>query len=157
MDISNDLSNTLISSEAVWDGFWLRLVGKFKTTPANYTCVFIRLSGYLFKRVSRTAAFLVGCTFIVFQVRKSVSRFIIVSCLVCSQGATALGVVSVNWNRLQSIARRNMRLAEGHVSVIRRASGLEDDNSSFSESVSMCVLLISHHIELGIFFHRYWN
>ena len=35
---------------------------------ASYLCFPGRISGYLFKRVSRTAAFLVGCSFIALQV-----------------------------------------------------------------------------------------
>lgn len=46
------------------------------------------LSGYLFRRVSRTAAFLVGCSFLVVQ------------------GASALGIININWNQLRQVAQR---------------------------------------------------
>lgn len=39
-------------------------------------------SGYLFRKVSKTAAFLVGCSFIAVQ------------------GASALGLIKINWSRL---------------------------------------------------------
>ena len=50
-------------------GWWvcsLELLYLF--VPHIYLCFSARISGYLFKRVSRTAAFLVGCSFIALQV-----------------------------------------------------------------------------------------
>ena len=48
------------------------MVGVLISTPISvphiYLCFSARISGYLFKRVSRTAAFLVGCSFIALQV-----------------------------------------------------------------------------------------
>lgn len=45
------------------------------------------LSGYLFKRVSKTAAFLLGCSFLAVQ------------------GAATLGIIKVNWRRMTQVVR----------------------------------------------------
>ena len=86
-----------------------------------YLCFPDRISGYLFKRVSRTAAFLVGCSFIALQVCVCVCVCVCVHVctwvraytyvcvrVLCVQGATALGIVDINWNRLRLVAQRKM-------------------------------------------------
>ena len=85
-----------------------------------------RLSGYLFKKVSRTAAFLVGCSFLAIQVRTSndVNHFLHLSLSLSlsppspppSEGAVAVGVINVNWGR-----RR--RAAERRISSVQRLAG----------------------------------
>ncbi|XP_064394759.1 FUN14 domain-containing protein 1-like [Halichondria panicea] len=55
------------------------------------------LSGYLFRRVSRTAAFLLGCSFIALQ------------------GASALGIINVNWGRLSVLAQRRVQRMASNV------------------------------------------
>ena len=50
---------------------------------ASNLCFSGRISGYLFKRVSRTAAFLVGCSFIALQVSISVCAYVYVCMYVC--------------------------------------------------------------------------
>ncbi|XP_003383156.1 PREDICTED: FUN14 domain-containing protein 1-like [Amphimedon queenslandica] len=58
------------------------------------------VSGYLFRKVSRTAAFVLGCGFLALQ------------------GAVSLGIVSINTEGVKELARHNMRRFETHVRSI---------------------------------------
>lgn len=58
------------------------------------------ISGYLFRKVSRTAAIVIGGTF------------------VAVQGAVAFGLIEVNWGSLKRAARQNMKHVENKVSQI---------------------------------------
>ncbi|KAL5476169.1 hypothetical protein EMCRGX_G026083 [Ephydatia muelleri] len=58
------------------------------------------ISGYLFRKVSRTAAIVIGGTFVAVQV------------------AVALGLIEVNWGSLKRAARQNIKHVENKVSQI---------------------------------------
>lgn len=71
------------------------------------------LSGYLFRRVSRTAAFLLGCGFLAVQ------------------GASALGLISVNWRLLRRAAEQRI----SRVGRLASEAGLTSPTNSATEQV----------------------
>ena len=84
---------------------------KHLTLTIDYnTCP--RLSGYLFRRVSRTGAFLLGCSFIALQVSK---HSLDVQYMSSVQGASALGIINVNWRRLSVLAQRRVQRLASNV------------------------------------------
>ncbi len=84
---------------------------KHLTLTIDYnTCP--RLSGYLFRRVSRTGAFLLGCSFIALQVS---NHSLDVEYMSSVQGASALGIINVNWGRLSVLAQRRVQRLASNV------------------------------------------
>jgi uncharacterized membrane protein (Fun14 family) len=71
------------------------------------------LSGYLFRRVSRTAAFLVGCGFLSLQ------------------AASALGLISINWRLLGQAAQQRL----SRVGRLASQAGLTSETGSTSDKV----------------------
>lgn len=78
---------------------------------------FYRLSGYLFKRVSKTAAFLLGCSFLAVQVS---GTWCLCSVLVGPltyhlhvQGAATLGIIKINWRRVSAVLQQRLSTVQG--------------------------------------------
>lgn len=92
----------------------------------------------MFRRVSRTAAFILGCGFLLVQVY----THIIVHSIIYSfqQGASSLGIISVNTQGIKELARRNMMRIE---SRMRSMSG---SNESIAQRLSD---LTQHHVYLS--------
>lgn len=99
--------------------------------------------------MSKTAAFLVGCSFLAIQVRKvnlTLITLLILS-LSLTQGAVAVGIINVNWGRLRRAAERRIssvqRLAgnSGHANVVEQVRWNTRSSSPLSFELRIVLFL----------------
>ena len=109
--------------------------------------------------MSKTAAFLVGCSFLALQVCLSLLPLIPLPFISLSppppslylQGASALGIINVNWSRLGRVARRRM----GSVQRLAQSAGITSEQgdtttvqvfATFLNSTSHSIIIVIYNL-----------